>query len=283
MTIQQARNWVQQSQALVITAGAGMGVDAGLPDFRGSAGLWRAFPALRERGMALEDIATPHWFDEDPALAWGFYGHRLLSYRAARPHAGHQVLRRWCAARPHHIITSNVDGLFQQAEWEDRAIWEMHGTIQRWQCSTPCSDQRWPARLEELSLDPHSGLAKHWPLCPHCGAVARPNLMMFGDAFWISDDMAAAEQAFRAFIDQHRGPGLLVIEVGAGTTIPTMRNMGEWLMLEYEARLLRINPADDADQGDWHPRLCTIRQGAATALPALAADGHIASVPESSF
>ena len=33
--LQQAANHIQNAEALLITAGAGMGIDSGLPDFRG--------------------------------------------------------------------------------------------------------------------------------------------------------------------------------------------------------------------------------------------------------
>lgn len=36
--IQQARNIISQCDSILITAGAGMGVDSGLPDFRGKEG-----------------------------------------------------------------------------------------------------------------------------------------------------------------------------------------------------------------------------------------------------
>ena len=38
--------------ALIITAGAGMGVDSGLPDFRGNQGFWRAYPKVKNLGLS---------------------------------------------------------------------------------------------------------------------------------------------------------------------------------------------------------------------------------------
>ena len=70
---------IQEAKHLYITAGAGMGVDSGLPDFRGDEGFWRAYPALR--GYPFQQMANPRWFVEDPTRAWGFYGHRLNLYR----------------------------------------------------------------------------------------------------------------------------------------------------------------------------------------------------------
>ena len=67
---------VHQADGLLVAAGAGMGVDSGLPDFRGTQGFWRAYPALGRARIAFESIAGPAAFDADPLLAWGFYGHR---------------------------------------------------------------------------------------------------------------------------------------------------------------------------------------------------------------
>ena len=60
-------------EIFVITAGAGMGVDSGLPDFRGNDGFWNAYPALK--GYPFMEMANPRWFTVEPRRAWGFYGH----------------------------------------------------------------------------------------------------------------------------------------------------------------------------------------------------------------
>ncbi len=41
-----AAKLISAADGLMITAGAGMGVDSGLPDFSGDDGFWRAYPAL---------------------------------------------------------------------------------------------------------------------------------------------------------------------------------------------------------------------------------------------
>jgi len=63
---------IHEAKALVFTSGAGMGVDSGLPDFRGPEGFWRAYPALRDRDIKLSAMSTPHWLEDDPTFAWGF-------------------------------------------------------------------------------------------------------------------------------------------------------------------------------------------------------------------
>jgi hypothetical protein len=49
---------VRSADALLITAGAGMGVDSGLPDFRGTQGFWRAYPAIAKLGLSFQQMAN---------------------------------------------------------------------------------------------------------------------------------------------------------------------------------------------------------------------------------
>src|SRR5512143_2133761 len=72
---------VRRAGALVVTAGAGMGGDSGLPDFRGDAGFWKAYPPYERLGLSFVDAANPAHFEADPPFGWGFYGHRTNLYR----------------------------------------------------------------------------------------------------------------------------------------------------------------------------------------------------------
>ena len=83
---------IKAADAVLITAGAGMGVDSGLPDFRGTTGFWNAYPVIAKLGLSFEEMADPSWFEKSPNLAWAFYGHRLHLYRATVPHNGFNLL-----------------------------------------------------------------------------------------------------------------------------------------------------------------------------------------------
>ena len=120
--IEESAYVIQRAANVLITAGAGMGVDSGLPDFRGNQGFWRVYPALR--GYPFEEMDNPRWFDEEPTRAWGFYGHRLNLYRRTVPHQGFQILKEWTQKRGHFVFTSNVDGSFQRAGFSESKIEE---------------------------------------------------------------------------------------------------------------------------------------------------------------
>jgi NAD-dependent SIR2 family protein deacetylase len=237
----QAAALLRDADGLLIGAGAGIGVDSGLPDFRGDHGFWRAYPPLAALGIRFVEIANPHSFAAHPELAWGFYGHRLALYRDTCPHAGFAVLREIGARLPHgaFVFTSNVDGQFQRAGFDGGRLVECHGSIHHLQCTRPCSDAIWPADAVAPVIDPASCLmAPPLPCCPRCGALARPNILMFGDGRWL--DARTEDQYARFARWRARVANLAVIELGAGTDVPSVRRMCE----SQGAPLIRINPRE---------------------------------------
>lgn len=226
-----------------------MGVDSGLPDFRGDDGFWNAYPAYRELGLSFIDLANPRWFDDDPHLAWGFYGHRINLYRATRPHSGFPALLRLAAPRSlgSFVFTSNVDGQFQRAGFDADRIVECHGAIETWQCMRDCGIGVYPAPPGPVMVDPSSFQAVDpLPCCPSCGALARPNVLMFGDDGWLESRTIAQQSLFDRWLEdvaRMRGR-LTIVECGAGIAIPTVRLLGETLARQPAATLIRINPRE---------------------------------------
>jgi len=236
---------IRNARVIIVTAGAGMGVDSGLPDFRGDHGFWNAYPLYRRLGLSFVQAANPEHFERDPPFGWGFYGHRTNLYRATLPHEGFQLIRKWISEfnLESFVVTSNVDGQFQKAGFGEEAIYEVHGSIHHLQCLSPCSDSIWDNR-EEVPVNLETMKAEHIPKCIRCGGVARPNILMFGDYSWLSDRTREQERAFDEFLVDHRAERMVVLEMGAGTSIPTIRYMGERMAASGRATLIRINPRE---------------------------------------
>ncbi|HKK02093.1 MAG TPA: Sir2 family NAD-dependent protein deacetylase [Desulfuromonadales bacterium] len=236
---------LRQARGLVITAGAGMGVDSGLPDFRGDHGFWKAYPMYQRLGISFVGAANPAHFEDDPAFGWGFYGHRTNLYRQTVPHAGFALLRQWAdrLKLETFIVTSNVDGQFQKAGFAEETVVEVHGSIHHLQCLKPCSMAIW-ANAEEIPVDEETMRATHLPRCPRCDGVARPNILMFGDYGWIADRTLLQEERFNDFLERHRREPLIVIEAGAGSAIPTIRHLSERLGRQDKTVVVRINPRE---------------------------------------
>ena len=247
--IKTAKNIIDEADAVLITAGAGMGVDSGLPDFRGNEGFWKAYPVVKEHGYTFSEMANPHWFDENPGLAWAFYGHRLHLYRDTFPHKGFELLLQLVREKngDYFIFTSNVDGQFQKAGFSEEKIVECHGSINYFQCTKNCSDDIWSSKDENIAIDKDRFEALNFPCCPHCKAMARPNILMFGDYSWNSGRTMNQEISYEKWllgvISKHKK--LAVIEIGAGNAIPTVRQEGESLVKKYKnSKLIRINPRE---------------------------------------
>ena len=239
--IQQAAQWILEADAIWIGAGAGIGVDSGLPDFRGNEGFWKAYPPFH--GKSFSQIANPQNFFKDARMAWGFYGHRLHLYRKTQPHLGFEILKSWIEKlqKPYYIYTSNVDGQFQKAGFDDKNIVECHGSIHHFQCWTPCQKAIWHETQAQLEIDPTSFRAQNdLPTCSLCGAIARPNILMFGDYYWNSTRTEMQEMRYEKWLREHEDQKIVAIELGAGTTITSVRNEAR------KFQLIRINPRESS-------------------------------------
>jgi NAD-dependent SIR2 family protein deacetylase len=250
--------------ALLICAGAGMGVDSGLPDFRGGEGFWRAYPPYARLGLRFEELADPRHFAEDPELAWGFYGHRLSLYRRTVPHDGFRLLLSLGSRLPGgvRVFTSNVDGQFQAAGFEFVA--EAHGSIHHLQCLAGCTSEIWPADVDVVVDAETMRAVPPLPSCPRCGSLARPNILMFGDFSWVPDRSQAQLDELTAW--RRTARDLVVVELGAGQAVPTVRRYAE-LASAATGALIRINPREPEIR---HGRGVSIAAGALETLTALA-------------
>lgn len=264
-SIERAVAALEAADGLLVTAGAGMGVDSGLPDFRGHEGFWAAYPALGRARMDFREIASPAAFLKDPHLAWGFYGHRLKLYRDTRPHAGFAILQRIAAtlSQGAFVFTSNVDGQFQRAGFSENQVCECHGSIHYLQCMSPrCEKQIWPAKEFLPVVDTEAcRLDSPFPRCSACGDIARPNILMFNDCEWVERRSERQIDRLRNWLAKVER--LVVIELGAGTAIPTVRHFGE----RAGGTLIRINPTE-AQIGK--PTAVSLKLGALAGLELLA-------------
>jgi len=152
------------SRVTVIT-GAGVSAASGVPTFRGADGLWRRFRP--------EELASPGAFARDPDLVWEWYAWRRETIARCAPNAAHQVLADWSRRRSCRVITQNVDDLHVRAGTE--GLVRLHGSIWELACADRCAAgaRPWPDTRVPLPECP--------PRCPHCGGLARPAVVWFGE------------------------------------------------------------------------------------------------------
>ncbi|KAF0853030.1 conserved mitochondrial SIR2 superfamily protein [Andalucia godoyi] len=178
----------------LISAGAGLSADSGLPVYKDIADV----EAYRTMGVEYHDLCDPIWLRKDPEVFFGFWGKCLSDYRSTTPHDGYTILKKWTndlfsdarsdtLPRPQaqnrasvakskpmtsfgsipsslpslslaktetpvvrsFVYTSNVDQAFVRAGFNPNQVFEIHGNIETWQCSRPCSEDVWMLSQEQ--------------------------------------------------------------------------------------------------------------------------------------
>ena len=249
MIIDEIKDYIKSCDAVLITAGAGIGIDSGLPDFRGQEGFWNTYPKAKELNIRFSQLANPQWFYTNPKIAWAFYGHRFNLYKNTIPHKGFYKLLDLVKQKNdnYFIYTSNVDGQFQKAGFDEDKIMECHGSISYFQCLDNCKNDVWKNE-KEISLDFEKFEANDIPKCIHCESIARPSILMFNDWDWNSKISDKQKYRFRTWLKEVRKSKakVVIIEIGAGKVIPTIRNLGHTLVKNHieHFKLIRINPRD---------------------------------------
>lgn len=223
--IQQASKIIQEASAILIGAGSGMCVDSGLPDFRSKEGFWKSYPPYKKLGLNFRDLANPSLFKTNPRLAWGFYYHRKILYNNTKPHSGFEILKRWASKINDNIFiyTSNVDGQFQKAGFDENKIIEIHGNINRVQCSDNCKKEKLFIP-ESFQFDKNTMTVNgHLPFCIECGTIARPNILMFHDSSFDKNTFISQHHKYNLWLKSLQNQKLAILEIGAGSDIPTVR------------------------------------------------------------
>ena len=235
---------LSHAEGLLIGAGAGMGVDSGLPDFRGTSGFWKAYPPLAKLGIQFEDMANLRWFKESPNWHGGF-GHRLNLYRMTEPHYGFSSSQMDKGTKPVLLrLHLQRRRTFSTIRFSEDSVTECHGSLPHLQCVDQCGQEIWPvlrtcgSKLTEI-------FTPSIP-CPPAALrrTRRPNILMFSDWEW--DPRRTNEQGIRLneWLAEKENSKLCLIELGAGPNIPTVRTTCEQAWQSSGGTFLRINPRD---------------------------------------
>lgn len=186
------------AERVVVSSGAGMSKESGIPTFRDALeGLWASYDP--------QSLATEAGFRADPRRVWSWYAWRRERISGARPNPGHLALAEMEALVPELVVvTQNVDGLHAEAGSTD--VVELHGSIRRVRCLDRghACDGPLPPYAEGEEQDP--------PPCPVCGSPLRPDVVWFGE-------MLPADAVERAWDLAGRCDALLLIGT-SGTVWP---------------------------------------------------------------
>lgn len=188
------------ARRMLFITGAGISADSGLPTYRGIGGLYDG--NATDEGFAIEEALSGEMMAQRPEITWKYLGQIEANCRGARPNAAHDVIA-WLEEQKGGrvtVLTQNIDGLHRAAGSRD--LIEIHGTLHRLSC-TACGWRR--------EVPDYAGLAIP-PACPNCGALLRPDVVLFGEAL-----PAAAVQRLIATLE--RGVDL-VFSIGTTSVFP---------------------------------------------------------------
>jgi len=215
--IRKLADLIRQRQPCVVLTGAGVSTESGIPDFRSPTGLWAEADPL--------EVASLQAFRADPERVWAFYAPRLRMLTRAEPNAAHLALaeleRRGLVRG---LITQNIDLLHERAGSGD--VIELHGSIRTATCPS-CGDVH---PLEEVAA---SIEARGVPQCRKCGAVLKPDVVLFGELLPEPTIDRAYELARRAALMLVVGSALEVFPA-ADLPLETLRAGGALAIVNRE-------------------------------------------------
>lgn len=200
------------ARSLVVSTGAGMSKESGIPTFRDAPNaLWANYDPMQ--------LASPEGFRTDPALVWRWYEDRRAMIAKAKPNPGHIAIAK---LEPQFgrftLVTQNIDNLHRKAGSSDPV--EIHGNIFRYKCF----DNHHVA--DTLADDVHVP-----PRC-HCGSLMRPDVVWFGEML----PAAAVDRAYGAL-------GMCDVIVVIGTSGQVVPAAGfPRVAREAGAAVIEINP-----------------------------------------
>jgi NAD-dependent deacetylase len=214
-----AKELIQKANVVVFYTGAGIGVESGIPTFRGSDGTY-TMNLLHRLGVAI--VGTKYGWSWCPKFCFRKYKKKFYSaIEKAKPNDAHYAMadlyidkmKTWGKStkdidKPVYVITSNVDGLHRKA-FEERGIQrsengaiisEVHGCADKFLCMNVKCRER------------HNATTVDNPLCGKCGiGYLRPNVILFGE-------YARIKMSDRFLFDHLKKEDVLVI-IGHSRTV----------------------------------------------------------------
>lgn len=147
----------------VFFGGAGVSTESGIPDFRGTGGLYTS------DGEGSEYYLSRRCLTVNPLAFYKFYSENML-YPDAKPNRAHLALARLEEKGiMKAVITQNIDGLHQAAG--SRRVIELHGTVIRSYC------MRCGKAFDGAFIAEADGI----PKCSACGGIVRPDVTLYGE------------------------------------------------------------------------------------------------------
>jgi len=156
---------IRERQPCVVLTGAGISTESGIPDFRSPRGIWADVDPF--------EVASIEAFRRAPERVWDFYRRRIDLLLQAEPNRAHLALATLERLRlVQAVVTQNIDGLHARAGSHE--VVEVHGSIGSASCPGCGHRETLEAALALLEQT-------QAPMCIVCGAVLKPDVVLYGE------------------------------------------------------------------------------------------------------
>ena len=238
MQIQRLKTALDEADAVVIGAGAGLSTSAG---FTYDGERFRKYFADFEAKYGFHDMYSGGFYPyATPEEHWAYWSRYILINRYTdAPKPVYESLLRLVKDKDYFVITTNVDHCFQKAGFDKKRLFYTQGDYGLFQCSEPCCRETWDNEAvirqmvaEQKDMKIPSALV---PRCPHCGKPLTMNLRADG-SFVEDEDWHAAAERYANFLRTREGQKILFLELGVGYNTPVIIKYPFWQMTAKNPR-----------------------------------------------
>ena len=238
MQIPKLKTALDEADAVVIGAGAGLSTSAG---FTYDGERFHKYFADFEAKYGFHDMYSGGFYPyATPEEHWAYWSRyiRINRYTDA-PKPVYEELFRLVKDKDYFVITTNVDHCFQKSGFDKKRLFYTQGDYGLFQCSEPCCQETWDNEAvirqmvaEQKDMKIPSALI---PRCPHCGKPLTMNLRS-DDRFVEDEGWHAAAGRYANFLRTREGQKILFLELGVGYNTPVIIKYPFWQMTAKNPR-----------------------------------------------
>ena len=244
---------LQQADAVIIGAGAGLSTSAG---FTYDGERFQRYFSDFEAKYGFHDMYSGGFYPfETLEEHWAYWSRFIFLNRYSDPPKPvYQKLLQLVKDKDYFVLTTNVDHCFQKAGFDKHRLFYTQGDYGLWQCSKPCHHKTYDNqevgrrmveaqgfRVTAQGLKLPAGAAPRMavpadlvPHCPRCGEPMSMNLRA-DDTFVEDEGWHQAAQRYSDFLRRHQHMRVLFLEAAVGFNTPTIVKYSFWRMVcEWE-------------------------------------------------
>lgn len=240
--IYKLKNELETADAIVIGAGAGMSVSAGMA-YDGERFEKYFYDFHKKYGI--NDIYSGGFYPYDTLEEyWAWWSRHIFVNRYAagigKPYID---LLNLVKDKDYFVLTTNVDHQFQLSGFDKKRLFYTQGDYGLWQCSIPCHQKTYDneeivremvSRQKDMKIP-----SELIPKCPVCGAPMTMNLR--SDMTFVQDEgWHSASNRYYDFIQRHKGLHILFLELGVGANTPVIIKYPFWQMTAQNKRAVYV-------------------------------------------